>query len=111
VDYLKIDRSFVNELVAADVKDPGSNAEDNGGGNAGNDTGSATVISAVIGLARAMGMKVVAEGVETREQLSRLSQMGCEFAQGYHLAPPMPVEAVSAYLKSRTDADNTPGQR
>lgn len=103
VDYLKIDRSFVNELVAADVKDPGSNA--------GNDTGSATVISAVIGLARAMGMKVVAEGVETREQLSRLSQMGCEFAQGYHVAPPMPVEAASAYLKSPTDADNTPGQR
>lgn len=89
VDYLKIDRSFVADL----------------GSVAGNavrrDNGSATIVSAVIGLARAMGMKVVAEGVETEGQLSLLREMGCDLAQGYHFAKPLPVEQASAYLAAR----------
>ena len=86
VDYLKIDRSFIAGLGAEDES------------SAGHGTGNATIVSAVIGLARAMGMKVVAEGVETEEQLSRLKEMGCDLAQGYHFARPLPVEDTSAYL-------------
>ena len=86
VDYLKIDRSFIAQL------------DSESGSGVGNGSGSATVISAVIGLARAMDMKVVAEGVETEEQLSRLRKMGCDLAQGYHFARPLPVDEASAYL-------------
>ena len=86
VDYLKIDRSFIAGLGVEDES------------SAGHGSGNATIVSAVIGLARAMGMQVVAEGVETEEQLSRLKGMGCDLAQGYHFAKPLPVEEASAYL-------------
>lgn len=86
VDYLKIDRSFVAELG------PEMTYE------AGNRTGNATIVSAVIGLARAMGMKVVAEGVETEEQLSWLREMDCDLAQGYHFARPLPADETLEYL-------------
>ena len=93
VDYLKIDRSFVAGLG------PGA------GGDAGGNGGSATIISAVIGLARAMGMGVVAEGVENEEQLSRLREMGCDLAQGYHFARPLPAGEATAYLEAQAAVD------
>jgi diguanylate cyclase (GGDEF)-like protein len=71
VDRLKIDRSFVSGI--------GSAAE-----------GSA-IISAIIDLARAIGLKVTAEGVETPEQHRFLSRIGCNSLQGYLLARPMPA--------------------
>lgn len=86
VDYLKIDRSFIAELGSETKYEAGSG------------TGSATIVSAVVGLARAMGMKVVAEGVETEEQLSYLRKMDCDLAQGYHFARPLPAEEALAYL-------------
>lgn len=86
VDYLKIDRSFIAELGSETKYEAGSG------------TGSATIVSAVVGLARAMGMKVVAEGVETEEQLSYLRKMDCDLAQGYHFARPLPAEETLAYL-------------
>jgi diguanylate cyclase (GGDEF)-like protein len=70
---LKIDRSFVAELTkGAQI------------------TGS-TVVTAVLAMARALGMEVVAEGIETREQLDALVSMGCEFGQGYLLGRPAPI--------------------
>jgi diguanylate cyclase (GGDEF)-like protein len=71
---LKIDRSFVSEL-GKDGK-----------------TSSASVVTAVLVLARALGMDVVAEGIETQEQREVLLALGCELGQGYLLGRPAPIE-------------------
>ena len=70
---LKIDRAFVSEL-----------------GKDGSETSSA-VVAAMLTLARALGMQVIAEGIETPEQHAALVQMGCEFGQGYLLGRPAPI--------------------
>jgi diguanylate cyclase (GGDEF)-like protein/PAS domain S-box-containing protein len=72
VDVVKIDRSFVDGL--------------------GSDKGDTAIVSAVIGLAHALDMRAVAEGVETAEQLEALVGLGCDGAQGYYFAPPQPAE-------------------
>ncbi len=87
VDYLKIDRSFVGGL----------------GVNAGDET----IVSAVMGLAHAMKLEVVAEGVETAGQLQRLKEMGCERGQGYYWWRPLPAEVASEMLLG--DPDPPPG--
>jgi EAL domain-containing protein (putative c-di-GMP-specific phosphodiesterase class I) len=70
---LKIDRSFVSEL--------GRGAPSAG----------STVVGAVLAMARALGMEVVAEGIETQTQLDALVAMGCAFGQGYLLGRPAPI--------------------
>lgn len=50
--------------------------------------GAETIVSAVIGLGRAIHLEVPAEGVENADQLGRLREMGCDLAQGYHIASP-----------------------
>lgn len=74
VDYLKVDRSFVSGL--------------------GRDPEDLAIVTAVVGLGRAMGLSVVAEGVETEEQLGCLQKLGCDIAQGYLFAEPLPGEEV-----------------
>ena len=69
VDWLKIDRSFVSGL-----EHTGPNQE---------------IVQAILVLAQNLGMSVVAEGVETRDQRSRLSELGCSFGQGFHFSPPV----------------------
>lgn len=81
VDYLKIDRSFISGLGT------GAKASDD-----------ETIVSAVMGLARAMKLGVVAEGVETEEQARCLREMGCEIVQGYYFARPLPTGEASSYL-------------
>jgi len=71
VDELKIDRSFISKLP----EDPAT----------------ALVVSGIITLAHALGLSVVAEGVETAEHLARLDALGCDFAQGYYFAKPRPM--------------------
>ena len=71
VDAVKIDRSFVSGVDT--------------------DAGDAAIVSAVVGLAHALNLQVVAEGVETPAQLAELSVLGCDHAQGYFFAPPQPV--------------------
>ncbi len=74
-DALKIDRSFVSPL--------------------GETPGADHVVRAMIDMAHALGMRTVAEGVETPEQLERLVELGCDIAQGYHFGRPMdPRDAV-----------------
>jgi EAL domain-containing protein (putative c-di-GMP-specific phosphodiesterase class I) len=71
VDTVKIDRAFVDGL--------------------GEDDGDRAIVSAVVGLAHALGLKVVAEGVEREAQLVELIELGCDEAQGYFFAPPQPA--------------------
>ena len=58
----------------------------------------AAVIEAVIGLARALGLRPVAEGVETDAQWAELKRLGCEFAQGYFFSRPVPASEVGTLL-------------
>ncbi|PZU94535.1 MAG: GGDEF-domain containing protein [Chelatococcus sp.] len=78
VDVLKIDRSFVGNVVPS-----------------GDD---AVIVRSIIALACELGLDVVAEGVETAEQERFLMERGCGFAQGYRYGRPMPASLVSAFL-------------
>jgi diguanylate cyclase (GGDEF)-like protein len=69
IDKLKIDRSFVSHLTT--------------------DRECRTIVGALVGLGRALGLQVTAEGVETQETLDALTNMGCEFAQGYLFSAPV----------------------
>jgi EAL domain-containing protein (putative c-di-GMP-specific phosphodiesterase class I) len=80
LDILKIDRSFV-----ADLGEDGR--------------GDAAIVEAIVGMARALGMWTVPEGVETPEQLARLAELGCDFAQGFHLGRPQGVAETAALLR------------
>jgi EAL domain-containing protein (putative c-di-GMP-specific phosphodiesterase class I) len=82
VEYVKIDRSFVGGL--------------------GKEPGAAVLASGVISLAHALGLKVIAEGVETEEQFERLREMGCDLAQGFYFAKPLSGEEASALLENPT---------
>jgi diguanylate cyclase (GGDEF)-like protein/PAS domain S-box-containing protein len=90
VDSVKIDRSFVDGL--------------------GSDPGDYAIVSAVISMAHALGLGVVAEGVETAEQLAELVSLGCDQAQGYFFAPPQPVGDLTE-LVERTRPWRPPGAR
>ncbi|HXB56021.1 MAG TPA: EAL domain-containing protein [Vicinamibacteria bacterium] len=76
---LKIDRSFISGMGA------GSPHSD-------------MVVRTIVGLARNLGMDVIAEGVETEEQLGRLQALECDFIQGYHFSKPMAAEGVVELL-------------
>ncbi len=78
IDTLKIDRSFVLRLP----RDPLGR----------------TLVGTVIGLAKAFRMTAVAEGVETREQLTALRDMQCEEAQGYLISRPVPLETLAQWM-------------
>jgi diguanylate cyclase (GGDEF)-like protein len=84
VDYVKIDRSFVGGL--------------------GKEPGAAVLASGVISLAHALGLKVIAEGVETEEQLERLREMGCDLAQGFYFAKPLSGEEAAALLETHSSS-------
>jgi diguanylate cyclase (GGDEF)-like protein len=65
---------------------------------------SAAAIAAVVGLAKACGMRSLAEGVETAEQLQLATELGCTFAQGFHIARPMPADELTDRLGRRPTA-------
>jgi diguanylate cyclase (GGDEF)-like protein len=79
VEYIKIDQSFVRDM---------STNED-----------SAVIVKSTIDLAHDLGRKVVAEGIETQQDWDRLAELGCDIAQGYFIARPMPAEAFAAWVK------------
>ncbi|MGZ4726039.1 MAG: EAL domain-containing protein, partial [Ilumatobacteraceae bacterium] len=64
--------------------------------------GDHAIVVAVIGMARAFGCIVTAEGVETQEQLTTLQTLGCDRAQGFMIARPMPADELTALLVSES---------
>jgi EAL domain-containing protein (putative c-di-GMP-specific phosphodiesterase class I) len=58
------------------------------------------MLSAIIGLSRAFGMQVLAEGIETEDQGLHLLQLGCMHGQGYAIARPMPAEHIEEWCKN-----------
>lgn len=85
---IKIDKSFVAKLSERDE--------------------SAAVISSVVTLAGGLGMQVTAEGVETEEQLAHLQSLGVNFAQGYLLGRPMPIDQLEHHLQFARSTDTEP---
>ena len=79
IHQLKIDRSFITDLT--------ENDDD------------AAIVTAIVQMARSLRLRTVAEGVETGEQLALLRTLGCEMAQGYHIAPPMPAAQLLQWQK------------
>jgi EAL domain-containing protein (putative c-di-GMP-specific phosphodiesterase class I) len=77
---LKIDRSFVEVL--------------------GSDPHGASIIELILGMARTLDLMVIAEGVETPDQLAELRRLGVRHAQGYLWSKPMPANQVTAWLNS-----------
>jgi EAL domain-containing protein (putative c-di-GMP-specific phosphodiesterase class I) len=72
------------------------------GAAAGRRSQSAAAIAAVVALGGACGMRVLAEGVETAEQLALATDLGCTFAQGFHIARPMPAAQLETWIATRS---------
>lgn len=80
-DELKIDRAFINGMT--------------------NNIADQHIVETIIGLAHRFGMKVVAEGVEDKETLELLKSLGCDIAQGFHIAKPLSQADYDAFLDAR----------
>ncbi|TPQ27826.1 EAL domain-containing protein [Methylomonas koyamae] len=85
IDYLKIDRSFVANLAP--------------------DSSDMALCEAIIVMAHKLGMQVVAEGLETENQLRLLLESGCDYGQGYHFSQPLPAEDFEGYLSAAARPD------
>ncbi|MCY7347337.1 MAG: PAS domain S-box protein [Pyrinomonadaceae bacterium] len=83
VDYLKIDRSFVSRMT-----DSRENSE---------------IVSTVIKLAQNLKMKVIAEGIETADQLAHLKQLHCEYGQGYFFSKPLEANAAEMFIEEKAN--------
>jgi EAL domain-containing protein (putative c-di-GMP-specific phosphodiesterase class I) len=84
VDELKLDRSFVTHLTTDDR--------------------SSAIVRSTLQLSRDLGMTMVVEGVEDAASLAALRGWGCDLAQGYHIARPMPAERFPSWLAEHTAA-------
>ena len=82
IDFLKIDRSFIKEMTIVD--------DDK------------ILVCAIISMAKALGILVVAEGVEHKEEVEILTQLGCDFIQGYYFSKPLPPEDLVGFLMNFT---------
>lgn len=81
IDYLKIDQSFVRGIPK--------------------NKGDCTIAETIIVMAHKLGQKVIAEGIETKEQADFLMKAGCDFGQGFYFSPPLPPDGIEAVLFKR----------
>ncbi len=88
VDLLKIDRSFVAN-VATDDDD-------------------FVIVRSTVDLARSLGLRSVAEGVESASTMRVLESLGCDLVQGFHLCEPLPADELRAWLRARLRVDDRP---
>ncbi len=88
IDILKIDRSFVSHML--------------------HDTDSHKIVHAMLSLARALRIETVAEGIETPQQARRLTEMGCDYGQGFYFARPLSANALRLFLTQRAAAAPSP---
>ena len=79
LDALKIDQSFVRQLTAA--------------------PGETSIVRAIIGMGQSLNLRVIAEGVETAEELAFLQAHHCDEAQGYYFSPPVPPQEFAKLLE------------
>jgi diguanylate cyclase (GGDEF)-like protein len=84
IDKLKIDRSFIRDLTT--------------------NPDAAAIVTAIISLAHSLRLKVVAEGVETQEQLEQLRTLGCDQFQGYFRTPAVPAGQIAQFLQPASEA-------
>ena len=87
IDRLKIDQSFVRDIT--------TNPDD------------AAITLAIIAMAHSMKLKVIAEGVETEEQLNYLKSHSCDEMQGYYFSPPLPADKIATILKKSMSQHDT----
>ena len=80
LDKLKIDRSFIREVAAS--------------------RDDAEIVRAIVSLAHSLHLKVIAEGVETAEQLTFLRGLGCDQYQGFHCSPPVPADEFEQFMRA-----------
>ena len=85
IDYIKIDRSFISDIGINDLAE--------------------TLIETIVGLAKKLSMKVVAEGIETQEQLDFLKHLHCDYGQGYLLGRPQPASDLAILVESSVAVD------
>ncbi len=90
VSVLKIDKAFIDGL--------------------GTDEEETAIVAAIITLGHTLGLRVIAEGVETAAQAGLLRALGCDQAQGYHFARPLPAAAVAELLTHEAIREGRPGQ-
>ena len=81
MDYLKVDRSFTEKMTTSE--------------------GSANIVRAVIGLAHTFGLQAIAEGIDDPAQIEILSDMACEFGQGYHFSRPLVAKDAHALVAAQ----------
>lgn len=84
IDVLKIDRAFIRDITM--------NSDD------------ASIVKAILALARALNLRVIAEGVETQAQYDYLKELGCNEGQGYLYARPMPFEDLITFINDKNRA-------
>ncbi len=78
IDRLKIDRSFVLDVA--------------------HDDDTAAIVASTVAMGHALGLTLVAEGVETEAALCRLADLGCDSAQGFYISPPLPADELVEWL-------------
>ncbi len=86
VQTLKIDQAFVSQLTESSANN--------------------RVVEAIVALGKAMQLEVIAEGVETDQQYATIRRLGCDFAQGYFIARPMPAEQLLKWLGGYEDTQS-----
>ncbi len=91
IDTLKVDRAFVSDIDTS--------SDDH------------AIISAIVSMAKALGLDVVAEGVETEDQLAALVSMDCGLAQGFYFSKPIPAEEAVAFLQQGRKKDAAQEER